>query len=113
MFAYFWWVASLGSAESVDDLLDHAIVGNVILKSYVISKAVLFILLIAIGAVFAIEWGIVYYYTYELSFWLLVRIGVIAWLSYEVSKKVLPNLKRDRPAATVYNGRYNNKQLNG
>ena len=113
VFAYFWWVASLGSAESVDDLLDHAIVGNVILKSYVISKAVLFILLIAIGAVFAIEWGIVYYYTYELSFWLLVRIGVIAWLSYEVSKKVLPNLKRDRPAATVYNGRYNNKQLNG
>lgn len=112
VFAYFWWVASLGSAESVDDLLGHAVVGNIILKSYVISKAMLFVLLILIGAVFSIQWGVTYYYTYEVSFWMLVRIALIAWLSYQVSKKVLPNLKRDTPeGGVVYNGRYNNKQL--
>ncbi len=112
VFAYFWWVASLGSAESVDDLLGHAVVGNIILKSYVISKAMLFVLLILIGAVFSLQWAVTYYYTYDVSFWMLVRIGLIAWLSYQVSKKVLPNLKRDAPAGgVVYNGRYNNKQL--
>jgi hypothetical protein len=114
IFAYFWWVASLGSAESVDDLLGHAVVGNIILKSYVISKAMLFVLLILIGAVFSLQWGVTYYYTYDVSFWMLVRIALIAWLSYQVSKKVLPNLKRDTPAGgVVYNGRYNNRQLPG
>ena len=96
LLAFLLWVAWVSSADALDDIHGYPFIGGFLMGCYVYSKAISAGVIFAIGAVFAIEHAITYWYTGQpITFEFLLKIGILPVLWYFVAKKLLPNIKRN------------------
>lgn len=109
MLAFMLWVAWVSSADTMDDMYGHTVIGEFMMGCYIWSKAVSAAVMYVIGGVFVLERCVIYWYTGEvLSIGFVAKMVGYGIFWYLVAKKLLPNIKRNPAGGGGYSSAFNN-----
>ena len=115
LLAFLLWVAWVASADAFDDVMGYPVIGGFIMGCYMYAKAISAGIIFAVGAVFALEYAITFWFTGQvvnLNFFLKVAVLGVLW--YYIAKKLLPNIKRnDTGGNSHYQSPYQNQKRLG